>query len=339
MASFNIIQSDPEEYKEKILEFWEAYLPGTPPGRYEWMLENPAGPAIWFFAFEESKNELVGTISIMPRDMLLHGKSIKAGIVGDFMVSTDYRVFGPALTLQKVVLEAMSDHGFNYVYTVPNQASLKMNQRAGYVNAVKLVHYVKPVRISQYLKKFLNDKLSIFIGAVLDFCLRMFSKESYVFFGGYFDERKSADASFDVIWDEVKKLQADLIGDHSAEYINWKYFNNPVSEFRLITLRSKKDEALLGYIIFSVVDGKLEIYDILALKQSYKNKLLKRVIQVARREKCQAVYIRMLENSSDLKNVRGFLFFDAKNDISVLAFGEDVSVFRHWAFTEGDRNS
>ena len=338
MAKFNIIQSDPLEYKDQILEFWEENLPGTPPRRFEWMQENPAGPAVWFFAFEENKNELVGTISIMPREMVLNGKLIKAGIVGDFMVSNHYRVFGPALSLQKKVIESMSKYGFDYIYTVPNQASLTMNLRAGYVNAVKLVYLVKPIHSAHYLQKYLNEKLSTYIGYIFDVVLKIFSKETWLFSTGHFDEIKIVNGSFDAIWDEVQKLETGLIGNHSAEFIDWRYFKNPISGFRIIALRSKAEGMLLGYVIFSIIDGKIDIYDLLSLKKSYKNKLLSKVIHVARREKCQAIYIKLAENSLDICNVRKFMFFNAKNDISVLVFGEKVSIFSQWAFTEGDRN-
>jgi len=339
MARFSIIQADSVEYKEQILEFWKENLPGTPPGRFEWMQENPAGPAIWFFAFEENKNELVGAVSIMPREMVLNGVLIKAGIVGDFMVGNNYRVFGPALSLQKTVLESMSTYGFDFVYTLPNQASLKMNQRAGFVDAVKLVHYVKPVRSVQYLQKYLDDKLAAFIGYILDFVLKLFSKETYVLSMDVFDEVVTVNDSFDAIWDEIQKTETSLMVDRSAAFIDWRYLKNPISTFRIMTLRSKSEGKLLGYIIFSMIDGKIEIYDILSLNKSYKDKLLKKVIHVARREKCQAIYIRLVENSVDIGNLRRFMFINANNDISVLVYGEETSIFSEWAFSEGDRNS
>ena len=338
MAIFNIIQADPVEYKEQILELWKEYLPGTPPGRFEWMQENPAGPAIWFFAFEENKKELIGTVSIMPREMVLNGKLIKAGIVGDYMVCNNYRVFGPALSLQKTALDSISIYGFDYVYTLPNQASIKMNKRAGFVDAIKLVHYVKPVHSAQYIQKYLGAKLSSFIGYILDFVLKFFSKETWLYSTGHFDEITSVNSSFDAIWDEVQKIGTGITGDHSAKYIDWRYFKNPKSAFRLITLRSKSERKLLGYIIFSLIDGKIEIYDIISLNSSCKDKLLRKVTHVARREKCKAIYIRLVENSLDVRHLQRFMFFNAKDDMSVLVYGEDVSTFNRWAFSEGDRN-
>lgn len=339
MASFKIVQSDPEKYQKEILEFWESYLPGTPLGRLEWMLKNPAGPATWFFAFDKDTSELAGTISIMPREFVLKGKNIRAGIVGDFMVGNKYRVFGPALSLQKKVLDSMSNYEFDYVYTVPNQASLKMNLHAGYINAVNLVHLIKPVCSAQYLQKYLNIKLAKHLGWVLDIVLKLFSKETYVFPGEHCEEIININESFDDIWNEVQKLESGLIGVRSAKYIDWRYLINPISGFRVFSLRSKSDKRLLGYIIFSVNNGKIEIYDILSLKKSHYNKLMKKLIHVARNEKCQAIYIRLTENSLYISYLRRFMFLNANNDISVLAFGEDVSMFRQWVFSEGDRNS
>lgn len=339
MARFSIIQADPVEYKAQILEFWKEYLPGTPPGRFEWMQENPAGPAIWFFAFDINKKELVGTVSIISREMVFNGTLVNAGIVGDFIVSKNYRVFGPALMLQRTVLESMSIYGFDYLYTLPNKASLKVNLRAGFVDAVKLVEYVKPVRCAQYLQKYLGYKLSYFVGYLLDFIVKLFSKESWIFTTNHFDEIITVDGAFDAIWDEFQKLEAGLIGDHSAKYIEWRYLKNPASSFRIIVLRGKSEGKLLGYIIFTMIDDKIEIYDILSLKNNYKDKLLRKVIHVARREKCKAIYIRLVENSLDIRNLQRFMFVNAKNDISVLVFGEEVSIFNQWAFSEGDRSS
>jgi len=47
MAAFQVVHTkDPSRYREQILRLWDAYLPGTPPGRFDWMIEgNPAGPA------------------------------------------------------------------------------------------------------------------------------------------------------------------------------------------------------------------------------------------------------------------------------------------------------
>lgn len=338
MTRFSIIQTDPVDQKENILEFWKEYLPGTPEGRFEWMLSNPAGPAIWFFAFNENNNELVGTISIMPREMIFNGKLIRAGIVGDYMVKKDYRVFGPALSLQKKVINSMSDFGIDYIYTIPNEASLQMNLRAGYTNAVKLIHFARPINTEHYLQKYINKNLSVYIGRVVDYILRFLSKESYIVTNGQMNEISSLDDSFNTIWNDIRSFETNLLGDHSINFIKWRYLNNPLSDFRIITFRSRYDNQLLGYIIFSLEDNRVEIYDILALNNIHKDRLIKELIKTGRREHCKSIYIRMHEDSSYNNNLRKFMFFNANDDMSVLAFGDDVSIFKRWIFTEGDRN-
>ena len=160
MAKFKILQTEPFELKSTILKFWEKYLPGTSPERFDWLQSNPEGPTVWLFAFDVESNELAGTISIMKRDMFLNGKLIHAGVIGDFMVSDKYRVFGPAIQLQKAVIESKRDLNLDFLYTVPNPASLKLSLRVGFLEKIKMRHMVRPLKMDQYILKSKSDVFS-----------------------------------------------------------------------------------------------------------------------------------------------------------------------------------
>ena len=166
MPKFRIITGGPSRYKEEIARFWREYLPGTPPERFDWMRTNPAGPAIWFFAIEEKTSTLAGTISLMPKDMLVDGSPVRACIMGDYMIGGRYRVFGPALDLQKAVTKDFSNLGFRFIYTVPNQASIKIIERMGFVEMMRLRTLIKPVKALPYLKKYVNPTLARFAAPV-----------------------------------------------------------------------------------------------------------------------------------------------------------------------------
>ncbi len=338
MAKFQVVQKDPTQYKQQILQFWKDYMPETPPERFEWMNHgNPAGPSIWFLAFEEGSNEIAGTISIMPRELSFRGQTIRAGILGDFMVSSKYRVFGPALQMLKTVTKHLSNLNFNLFYTIPNYDSIKIIQRAGFKHSKVLNHLVKPVNLQYYLEKYMNPFSARLSAPFINQGLRFFSKEIYTSSGGVLTETSEIDSSFNLLWDKIKKTQSVISGDLSSPYLNWRYFQNPLCKFRVLTYKKHPQGDLLGYIFFTTYDNKLEIFDIISLNISYANKLLKKLIQISREEKRMAIYIRVLETNPYLNTLKSFTFFDSKDDALVLFFGQELPP-KEWSFFSGDRN-
>src|SRR4030042_4579678 len=267
MDRFTVSQIDPIQYKDQILKLWEECLPGTPHGRLEWMhMGNPAGPAIWFCAFDNKTNEIAGVISVMPKELNLNGKPIRAGILGDFMVSSKYRVFGPNLQLPRTVLSHLSDLGFNFLYTIPNPESEKIIKRVGFKNAGVMHSLVKLLKTRHYLNKYLNSFAGRLISPFTDIGLRIISRETYVSAAGMFEETSVIDETFDLLWNKIKLQQPHMIGDHSPLYITWRYLQNPLYKFRVLTYKEEFKGDLLGFIVFTIDQGKLYIFTIIALR-------------------------------------------------------------------------
>jgi len=338
MARFKIIHADPSSYKEQILQFWDEYLPGTPPERFEWMQSNPAGPAIWFLAFGGESNQLAGTLSIMPREMSLNGQIIKAGIMGDFMTGSQYRAFGPALDLLKTVIQKKTDLGFQFIYTTPTPESIKLAQRVGFKDIVKLYYLAKPIYVTYYLKKYMNTSVAKFVAPITEQVLKLTSKETYTLAKGHFEEVTTIDESFGVLWNKIKSDETGLIVNHSSAYLYWRYFKNPLYKFRVLTYRSDSKGEFLGYIIFSLRDKKMDIFEIITLQKDSADKLLKKIILIARREECQAIYFRLSETNLFINKLRQFGFYDTKDNGCILFFGKNNSLYDQWSFFEGDRN-
>ncbi|MCK4708459.1 MAG: hypothetical protein KAU21_07565, partial [Gammaproteobacteria bacterium] len=159
MAKFEIILSDPLKYKNEIIQFWEDYLTGTGAGRFDWMQNNPAGSSIWLLAFEMDSKELAGMISIMLHEVLIEGEKIRSGIVGDFMISNKYRVFGPALPLLKAAVGSKDSLDLDFLYTVPNPASMKLTARVGFSERIKMCHFVRPIKTESYIASRVKNKI------------------------------------------------------------------------------------------------------------------------------------------------------------------------------------
>ncbi|MDH5572203.1 MAG: hypothetical protein OEY89_10585 [Gammaproteobacteria bacterium] len=343
MTEFYIVESNAVDYKAQILSFWENYLPGTPVERFDWMRTNPAGEAVWFLAFEKSSNRLAGTVSIMPREIVSDTEVYRVGIMGDFMTLAEYRVFGPAMKLQKVAFDSRERLGLKFIYTVPNMASIKLVQRAGFVNTIDLIHLVKPLRLSRYVDKYFVStvcKTSLrLIIPVIEKSLKLLSKETYIRADGYFKEVKTIDESFDVLWEKAKKKSRQTIGVRNSKLLNWKFINNPVYNFRVVVYKYPSDTDIAGYIIFTLHNGIIDIFDILSLEEATIGKLLKITTDIAKNENCHAIHLRQSRNNPVLKKSGAFMFFDAKNDAVVCASQIDNELYSKWAFLEGDKNS
>jgi len=338
MGRYSIIQVDPTPYKYNILKFWEEYLPGTSSERFDWLNHgNPAGPAIWFLALDQKKAELSGIITIMPRDFYLRGEIIKAGIMGDFMVSSSDRVFGPGLLLPKAVMSRVSELGFDIIYTIPNDESRKIVERSGFIDHAVLKHLVKPIATKHYLKNYFTNSICDIIAPVGDSLLSILSRISSL--GTFEDigEENSIDPSFDILWEKIKMKERGLIGDYSRKYLEWRFLKNPQLDFKIIKCRDNY-KILQGFAIYSSGSGKMGINCILALENRYYKKIFNSLFFRARDIGCHAIYLRTTDNSLISPHLRGCLFFNAKDDAKIFLHEERKLVLNNWVFFSGDRN-
>jgi hypothetical protein len=339
MPKFIIRQEDPLPYRERILAFWEKYLPGTPPGRFDWLNRgNPAGPAIWYFALNRESDELAGVISVVPREIVLEGQATKAGILGDFMVNEKYRVFGPNIDLSKKALSDGPRVGFRFFYTIPNRTSSEIMSRVGFRKCAVLGHFVKPVRVKSYLEKHVTPGLASLLASPMDLGLRLISKGSYISGRGFFEEVTAIDESFDNLWRRVRKSTSTPVGDHSSGYLRWKYLQNPTYPCRIISFRRESQDPLEGYLAFTLQGEAMEILDLVFSEREAMEKLLKKAIQIGFRGGCKAIYFTISSHASLVREIRRFGFLKGSDDISLLGYGEGLEAMVNWNFMAGDRN-
>jgi len=339
MSKFIILHKDPLPYKEQILKFWETYLPGTPPARFEWMNQgNPAGPALWYFTFNRKTDDLAGMISVMPREIFLKGQTLKAGILGDFMVDEKYRVLGPTLDLPKAALSDGSKFGFQFFYTIPNHASAQIIKRIGFRKLAVLGNFVKILRTKSYLEKHLTRGLAPFAAHLLDFGLRLVSKESYLSARDFCFEESVVEESFDRLWERVAKSASAPIGDHCSAYVRWKYLDNPAHPCRILAYSKGCKGELSGYLVFTLRQGAMEILDLISLEKAVREQLLKKAIQIGHEEGCRAIYFTVSSHVAQTSEMRKFSFWNNRDDISLLGYGELYDAMTNWSFMAGDRN-
>jgi len=341
MPDFKILRTnDPSPYREQVVGFWQEYLPGTPPERFEWMTSgNPAGPAIWFLAFERGSENMAGTASLMPRMLHLAGRDLRAGILGDFMVAAKHRVFGPNIRLLRSVLASLEELGFSFIYTLPNEASFKVAEHVGMRPVAELRCLVRPIDMRFYLGKRAPSPIAAAGAPVVDFFLRLASRETFRSPRRAIKEIGAIDDSFDRFWDRMRAESRELLGERSAAYLRWRYSHNPLNAFRFLVCAGCSDRDIDGYAVFCVgEENKMEIYDIAAMDRNSSDSLRMDLIEIAKREGRRAIYFTARTGSPRLAEFARFRFLDTKTIRNLYCHGGTDLTLDRWDFSTGDRN-
>jgi hypothetical protein len=335
---FNIKQVDPVIFKEEIKHLWRSNLPETPDGRLQWMQDNPEGHPVWFLAFSEDNNRVIGSISIMPRKIWVMGMCCLAGIVGDMMVETEYRVFGPSLSLMKTVVKNYSSLGFSFLYTFPNSASEKLSLRAGFRKIGVVGNFRKYFTLRDKLERIVHPLLSEPIYQITDCALKLLSKEIYVRTHVLSSELKGISYSWDSMW-TVLHRHWQTLGNRDANYIRWKYFKNTSKDFKIYVYHHSVDNTPLGYAIFTAIRHHAYVSDLLALNKHILKNILARLLKDLRALGYHSVSIRLLDDNPLLASIRTYIPLSSHaEDFSLLFFGDSNVLPRGWIFYEGDRN-
>lgn len=339
MPKFKIIQDDPQKFKTNILNFWKEYLPGTPPGRFEWMENNPAGPAIWLFAIEEKTGQFAGTISLFPKDLFLDGKKIKAAILGDIMVHHNFRVFGPAQALVKTAIAYQEQGKFDFLYTVPNMKSKKLVERAGFQSNGAIYSMVCPQRLYFLLEKYVGSFFAKIIEKPLLLIMKLFSQVTYTGCSGIFKEIEWHEEEINEFNKKVSIMDTSLMtGDHSLTYLDWRYLQNPELDFKIFIYRKQEGEDIQGFFIFSLNNDRFELYDIVSLDNKIIPVMLKNIIKISKKSKSRGIYYSIFANNPILPLIKKCGFIDTKDEIEIYTYPVKVEGFKRWAFSSADRN-
>lgn len=339
MTKFDIIQADnPMSYASQIYYFWDNYLSGTPKSRLEWMLHgNPAGPATWFLAFEKDSRALAGMMSVMPRDIFVQKRALKAGIVGDFIIDEKHRVFGPSIQLPKMLKENYFKFGFDLLYTVPNIDSVKIMNHFGFKSLKKLCNYTRPITFSTYLERYMRASAAKILSLTIESILKPVSWMSCVADQGVFDYVTNVDDTFDEFFESLRRSSREPVADRCSSYLRWRYLRNPMFSFKILKYKKTSYSKLAGFLVFAIVNNVMEIFDCAGLKIKDRCILLRKAIQIAMSQRCRSIKIVASRSGEWPRHLKKNGFFDNKDMIEALCLGH-FQDFENWDFVSGDRN-
>jgi hypothetical protein len=232
--------------------------------RFGWLyLNNPFGEARAFLLEAGEPPAVVGCASVFPRPMYMGSKRLVVGQVGDFAINPAFRSLGPAILLQKATLQPVRTQQMLFCYdTPPGDLGMAPFKRMGMSPQGRLVRFAKLLRVDRKVEglagKGLAAKgLSSFGNAALRIMSRGQSQKA-----GY-----DISLFMDRFGPEFSELDASLTEERytfrterSAEYLNWRYRNDPLRRYEVVTARTRG--RLEGYCIISREDDAALIVDV-----------------------------------------------------------------------------
>jgi hypothetical protein len=265
LTEYAVISAGLEKDRQVIIDLWRQNLVDIDQleEKYDWhFLNNPFGLGqIWILTAD---GHPVGTASLAMRPLRVGDTVTTAGMAGDLAVNKDHRFLQPALTLQRALMSS-AHGGIRMLYGVPNPGAASVMKYVGYREFCPIHRYAKALKMSHYLQR--SGKLGAvapFIGKIADQGLaawqsigrRQGKRGTQVLHS--FDER------FDELWSGLGSSQTTLT-IRDRKFLQWRYRDCPLRQYKTIGLLTDDDSRLLGYLIYYVEANSAVCADLLAL--------------------------------------------------------------------------
>ncbi|MDX2253590.1 MAG: GNAT family N-acetyltransferase [Nitrospira sp.] len=268
--------ADCESDRSIIIAMLRALTPHSDERRFDWLYrQNPHGPARAWIA--EDEGHAIGMAAAFPRRLLVRGDVREVWVLGDFYIDSQYRSLGPAIQLQRAVLDAVQRATMlaGY-YDFPSRPMAAVYKRIGIRDEGTLIRMAKPLRADRVVSALCGPMLSKIVSPLVNVGLAVgvhvngtdpaFSVQSHT---GRFG------SEFDRLVQEAGAAYLACI-ERSADYLNWRYADHPSEQYECLVAR--QSGRLCGYVIFSCAARDAILFDVFSLNlESIPYRLLRRL--------------------------------------------------------------
>ena len=325
--------------QEELVAVLQRNLPDVPhSARFSWLYRNnPSGAArTWFLC--DRNDRVVGVTSLFPRTVWINNTATVCGQVGDFGVDSEYRSLGPALLLQQATFQPVQDGEMAFCYDCPpHERGMAMFYRLGIREHCQTQAYVKPVRVERQLRRMLGRPAGSLAAHIVDPVLSL----------RFRGQRGSSSIEFALHNSEFGHEftacdQAPESGTvrhrRNAEDLNWRYRNNPLREFEVLTAR--KNGELLGYVVFSVENGDALIFDLFGTDLAHVGpRILQAITELARSRHLHTIRALLSQKCSYRPLFERAGFFPRDHGPRIVAFSVSHEAWLRsasWQFQQAD---
>lgn len=315
--------------------------------RFDWLYrQNPDGPAVLWAVRDSKTGEMAGFTVALPRRIVVDGEQRLCWNGADFSMHPKYRTLGPAIKLRRAAKAAVDAGRVDFLYAHPNDRMAKIHERVGHTPVGRMLRYAKVLKTGPYLQRRLKNRLLAgAVGGVLDVALRISDQA--------FRRRLSTNvqlgrtATFDERFDRLFAESANsarIIGVRDAQYLNWRYAENPLYESQVLT--AEENGRLRGYLVFTVDKATGHIKDLFPpADDTVVCDLIAAMIRIGREQGLMNLSIIALESNPLLPLFETFGFRLRPESSRMFAYGsegrpwsESATQHADWFLTAGDRD-
>jgi len=348
--AYTVCALDFEKNKQDVLNVWRSNGFGIPESKYSWMYEgNPHGRAIGRLVLDKN-DEVVGMAALFPRSLRIDGNSqAAAAIVGDFVIAKEHRSLGPALMLQKALIESQKKHHFGLAYGFPNQQAEAVLQKAGYRFIGNTIRLTRPLRSHYYFSRRIpGNWLARTLAGVVDPVLHWTSKEIRHKTNRElkFESLLDFDERFDDFWARCSHRSL-IVGERNSAYLRWRYTHCPHKGYRVNAIADGSSREILAYVVWYTVGTSVHIAELWDDGQcGVMDCLLSEFMRFQRQEHADSVSISYLGGEALANKLKqyGFAIREREKKLFILA-DPNAPGFAHlsnpqnWCLFEGDADT
>jgi len=208
------------------------------PKYIDWLYnKNPQGRALIVLGIDEEKKDfIIAKEAIIPSELKLANKLVRASISLNSIVHTDYRRQGIFSKLVSTLPNLALKEGIVGVYGIPNSNSHKSFLKAGWKEIAQLPLLVRILKPSNYF----NNVLKKFF-VPIDFLWKIKYQEQL-----QIEEYTGDFSEFDHLTSKLAK-RILVLQNRNHKYLQWRYKDHPTRKYKTYLVR--KDSEIICYII------------------------------------------------------------------------------------------
>lgn len=303
--------------------------------------ENPLGKDVWI---AEHNGQIVAHHAHIPINLKVGKKIFRSCIGADSMTHPKFQRRGLQRKLGDITDKEQVKAGIYFSYWFPGEIYHKHRGENSYaVCKIPVMMKLYPNETMRKLtgSRFLAKVLSVPLNPIISIIFR--SKKSPIIEGMKITEIAQFDDRVDDFWKDVSRY-FNIIVVRNKEYLNWRYFKRPNSNFRV--LLAECDEKILGYVVFASKDEKGFIIDLLVYphRLDVVQSLILTAVEHLREEKAHRIICWMLKNNPYYRVLRanGFIRLSSTYPFGVTTYSpskaptEFVKNPKNWYLTLGD---
>ena len=344
-ALYTVARGDVHADRDRVLRCWREFgsdfsrelMDGA--AKYDWFyLNNPAGEAEVYFLEHGPDRRVVGVVGVGARDVSSSGRRLTAGLLVDFIVQAEHRVFYPALLLQRTAARESAVR-FDCLVGHSNPASSAVLRRVPGFQEHAQVRYVRVLDIQAYLARYVPGAVATIIGRGLGVLRRAVSggsrRRQVSLAARWTDE---PDDRFDRLWARASAGVLSM-GVRDRRFIAWRFFGRQRHRCRILEIAAAPEGALIGYFICDLGGDSLVVQDLwLPEDAAIQDSALAELVVAAQALRRRSVSIGVVATASLASALERAGFWPRDSQPVLIAPTKNAAVapLAHWYVTMAD---